>query len=151
MTKEIANIRPAVISDIQDMTNLLRLLFSIEADFEFNEACHQEGLRLMLENPKSCIKVAETGGIVVGMCTGQLLISTAQGGLSLLVEDMVVQENIRGQGIGSRLLQEVISWGFANGALRAQLLADKNNHQALGFYEKLGWKQTQLKGLRFEV
>ena len=50
-----------------------------------------------------CIKVAEIDGAVRGMCTVQLVISTAEGGLAGLVEDLVVDRTYRGQGIGGLL------------------------------------------------
>lgn len=141
-------IRPACRNDLDHLVLLLKKLFAIEKDFVFNEALQRKGLQMMLENKLGCIQVAETEGAVVGMCSGQLTVSTAEGGASLLVEDVVVDEKFRGQGIGSRLMAWIAEWAKEKGALRFQLLADRNNKGALEFYKNIGWIKTELVCLR---
>jgi GNAT superfamily N-acetyltransferase len=145
-----AAIRDARAEDIPAMVDLLRLLFSIEADFAFAPERHRRGLAVLLEGcaKHRCVKVAETGGGVVGMCTGQTLISTAEGGIVALIEDVVVQPPWQGQGIGRRLLTSVEAWALAHGATRLQLLADHGNAPALKFYARAGWTKTRMICLR---
>ncbi len=141
-------IRPAASSDVQAMVDLLHQLFTIEADFDFSAARQQRGLELLLAAPGAKIMVAEKKGGVIGMVTGQLMISTAEGGPSLLVEDLVVLPDQQKQGIGSALLEELAGWAQSLGASRMQLLADRNNSPALLFYRHQGWQETQLICLR---
>ncbi|HER63365.1 MAG TPA: GNAT family N-acetyltransferase [Desulfobacteraceae bacterium] len=141
-------IRAAVSSDIDALTSLLQILFSIEDDFVFNEIYQRRGLQMMIDFKQACILVAEVNGRVVGMCSGQLTLSTAEGGPALLVEDMVVREEYRGKGIGSRLMEEIARWGQKKDANRLQLLADRNNSSALEFYKKTGWRVTGLICMR---
>ncbi len=137
--------RRATPDDLEALIGLLNLLFSLEVDFEPNPAKQRSGLKLMLEDAaERCVMVAEESGAVIGMCTAQLLVSTAEGGMVALIEDMVVQAGYRGRGIGKRLLASIESWALAKGAKRLELLADRNNHPALEFYDRLDWKQTQL-------
>lgn len=145
------NIRPAVYSDLEALTSFLEILFSIEEDFFFNKTLQRRGLELMLTNVRCCVLVAEVNGQAVGMCSGQLTISTAEGGPALLVEDMVVLGDYRGQGIGQRLMAKVAEWGKTKGVSRLQLLADRNNPPALEFYNHLGWQTTELICLRKHV
>jgi GNAT superfamily N-acetyltransferase len=132
------------------MTALLEELFSIEADFTVDPQRQQRGLALMLDGclKHRCIKVAEVEGRVVGMCSAQLLISTAQGGLVALIEDMVIKKDFQGRGIGRRLVAAIEQWARDHGATRLQLLADRDNHPALAFYKHLAWQSTQLICLR---
>ncbi len=146
--KSRLRIRPAVPGDIAVLTVLLELLFSIETDFQFDRARHQRGLALLIDNPAACLLVAEIDGEVVGMCSGQITISTAEGGLSLLVEDVVVRSERQGQKIGKSLLHALGDWAGNHGITRLQLLADRNNDMALGFYTKLGWQATNMICLR---
>ena len=88
--------------------------------------------------------VAEKNGEVVGMCSIQTLISTAEGGLVGLVEDVVVREGNRGKGIGNALMGAVDDWARRHALKRLQLLADRDNAPALKFYELRGWKMTNL-------
>jgi ribosomal protein S18 acetylase RimI-like enzyme len=141
-------LRKAKPEDLDELTMLLRLLFSLEADFSCDAAKQQRGLALLLDNDRGCILVAEEGGAVIGMCTGQLVISTAEGGPSVLVEDVVVAPAHRGRGIGRALMHTMAGWALEQGATRMQLLADKNNPPALAFYERLGWRTTALICLR---
>ena len=126
------------------MVALLRLLFSLEQDFTFCPGQHQTGLEMMLNNNRAILLVAEKNSTIIGMCTGQLMISTAEGGLSLLVEDVVVDNSRQGNGVGTALLGALQDWGTKKNVVRLQLLADRSNSPALNFYHKLQWHQTQL-------
>ncbi len=141
-------IRTAQSADLDSLVSLLSVLFAIEDDFSFDEARQRQGLSLMLANELGCVLVAEAEGQVVGMCTGQLLVSTAEGGLTLLVEDVVVDAQWRGRGVGRLLVEAVSDWARANRVSRLQLLADRNNAPALDFYRSLGWQTTELICLR---
>ena len=147
MTDQIPNhiIRKARHSDITDMVKLLRILFSIETDFVVNEGTQQRGLEMMLEDSTHRrMMVAELNQQIVGMCTAQILVSTAKGGIVALIEDLVVEDAYRGKGIGKELLLSIENWANAQGAKRLQLLADRNNIRALEFYKNLDWKGTQM-------
>lgn len=141
-------IRPATPADFNDMLLLLQQLFEIEEDFTFDPVQQKKGLQLLLDSASAVIIVAEKQDSVVAMGTGQLIISSSEGGTSLLVEDVVVKPSWQKQGIGSKLLQSLGDWGADRGARRMQLLADKTNSQAIGFYHRIGWQQTQLICLR---
>lgn len=147
MTDQIFNyiIRRANHSDLSSMIKLLRILFSIETDFAFDELTQQSGLEIMLGDcTNRCIMVAELNQQIVGMCTAQILVSTAEGGIVALIEDLVVEDDCRGQGLGKELLLSIEGWAIARGVRRLQLLADRNNTLALDFYKKMDWKYTQL-------
>jgi len=141
-------VRKARQEDLEQLVGLLRLLFAIEEDFSFDAAKQQQGLALLLHNVRGCVLAAETAGRVIGMCTGQLVISTAEGGPAVLVEDVVVDPRHRGRGIGRALMNGLVDWAGEQGATRLQLLADKNNPPALAFYDRLGWRPTALICLR---
>jgi GNAT superfamily N-acetyltransferase len=128
---------------------LLGQLFSLEADFRPDPVRQRRGLSLMLDDRlRRVVLVAEVAGRVVGMVTGQLVVSTSEGAASVWVEDMVVDEGARRAGVGRRLLRAVEEWGAGRGATRLQLLADRENTPALRFYEARGWSGTRLVCLR---
>lgn len=143
-----ACIRRAGQNDIPALLGLLELLFSIEKDFVFDAEKQERGLRLLLAESRAAVMVAEQDGQLVGMCTGQLLISTAQGGLSVLVEDVAVAPAWQGKGIGRQLLAAISAWAVSHGASRVQLLADRNNAPASAFYQKTGFQTTAMICLR---
>ncbi len=141
-------IRPAREGDIDGMSKLLSQLFSIEIDFVSDEKKQSMGLKLLLDTVGAHIVVAEENDRVVGMATVQILISTAEGGYVGLIEDVVVDNEHRGEGVGGALLDYLYEWAQDNGLTRLQLAADKDNDPALEFYARKGWKQTSLMVLR---
>lgn len=146
---EAVVIRPACVEDLEGLVDLLSTLFSIEEDFVVDRTRQRRGLEMMLNNGRGRILAAESAdGTVVGMCSGQLTISTAEGGPAVLIEDVIVREDWRGQGIGARLMGGISDWARENEAGRLQLLADLDNEPALNFYGHLGWERTQLICLR---
>jgi GNAT superfamily N-acetyltransferase len=142
-------IRAAAEGDLDALVRLLGVLFSIEADFKPDKRRQRRGLSLMLREPeRRAVLVAERGGEVIGVVTVQLVVSTAEGAPSGLLEDMVVDERARGAGVGRRLVLAAEQWARGQGATRLQLLADRTNLPALRFYRRLGWSDTQLVCLR---
>jgi GNAT superfamily N-acetyltransferase len=137
-------IRPARPDDLEVLVDLLRMLFAVEADFDFDAARQRQGLAMLLAHETAVILVAEAAGQVIGMCSGQLTISTAEGGFALLVEDVVVAGPWQGKGVGRELLAALEQWARSRKIARLQLLADRNNGAALEFYRKLGWQPTEL-------
>lgn len=139
-----AVIRTARPEDLDALVDLLRMLFCIEADFDFDAARQRQGLAMLLAHEAAVLLVAEAAGQVIGMCSGQLTISTAEGGFALLVEDVVVAQAWQGRGVGRELLAALEQWAASRKIGRLQLLADRNNTPALEFYRKLGWQPTEL-------
>ena len=142
--------KEATESDIDDLVSLLSDLFTIEKDFNPDLSRQKAGLNLLVKNHATAtIQVAKNASDqVIGMVTAQLVISTAQGAASAWIEDMVVNINYRGQGIGKQLLQRTLDWAKRHGATRAQLLVDLENTEAFGYYEHLKWETTQLQARR---
>jgi ribosomal protein S18 acetylase RimI-like enzyme len=150
MTTQIS-IRQATSLDVAQMVLLLQQLFIIEQDFIPDPEKQRRGLELLLESPQAHLFLAEQAGRIVGMLTVQILISTAEGGPVGLVEDVVVHQAHRGQGVGLAMLEHLRQWSVCKGLSRLQLLADRNNVRALDFYQRNGWTLTGLLGLRQRV
>lgn len=143
-------IRNAKHSDIDRLVNLLKQLFTIETDFQIDVQRHFHGLSLLLDGcgKHRCVKVAELDGQVVGMGTAQLLISTAEGSVVALIEDIVVDAQWRQNGIGREIMHCLEAWALQRGVTRLQLLADRTNFTALDFYDRIGWLPTKMICLR---
>jgi GNAT superfamily N-acetyltransferase len=147
---EAITIRRAAVGDVAGMGALLRELFAIEEDFTFDAARVEAGLRLLAEpGERHCVLVAENacggeGENLVGMVSAQLLVSTAEGGLKALIEDLVVAEAARAQGVGRALLAAIEQWAAGAGVRRCDLLMDRYNEAAARFYDRNGWRATRL-------
>lgn len=141
------NIDNAKLEDIPALVDLLADLFTIEVDFKPDTTKQIQGLRMLILSPETgMIKVArDANGLAIGMVSAQLVISTAQGAHSAWLEDMIIHEKYRGQGLGKALLNEALAWVKQKGGTRAQLLVDIENEPAVGYYKHLGWQKTQLE------
>ena len=143
-------VRDATLKDVLAMTELLSQLFSIEQDFQPDTEKQARGLALIVNKPdQGVIKVVlNDSGVLIGMVSAQLVISTAEGTWSAWIEDMVIHADFRGEGLGRQLLESVLNWAKSKGATRAQLLVDMDNLPALGYYQHLGWQATRLQARR---
>ena len=147
------SVRPARADGIPQMCGLLSELFSIESDFSPDMHKQVQGLNLLLgdSSVSSAVFVAEKEGEIIGMCSVQTLISTAEGGPVGLLEDVIVRKKHRGKGIGKRLLSEVVGWCAGKNISRLQLLRDVDNEPALKFYARNGWAGTNLACMRIMI
>ncbi len=141
----------ATLQDLPQLSQLLGELFTIEKDFTPNPERQQQGLKLLLEHPElTHVLVARNmHNIAIGMCSVQLVISTAQGSYAAWIEDVIVTKTYQQQGVAKALLQAAMRWAGEHGVTRMQLLVDRENQAALAFYQHLGWKTTQLQARHY--
>jgi len=143
-------IEPATIDDLPQLADLLHGLFSQEADFIPNREKQMKGLRLILEQPsRGRIFVLRSGTRIIGMINLLITISTAEGGFVLMLEDLVVHCDHRGQGYGGRLLEHALEYARIKGFLRVTLLTDKLENRARDFYEHHGFRQSGMVPMRY--
>src|SRR5664279_3449265 len=136
-------------ADLDAMADLLYELFTLESDFKPEREKQLRGLRLILDNPQiGQLFVLRVDGIVAGMANALITVSTAEGRLVVLLEDVIVKAAYRGQKLGRRLIEHVFAWAAQAGMPRVTLLADKDNTPALDFYEHLGFEHSAMRVLR---
>jgi Leucine-rich repeat (LRR) protein len=137
--------------DLDAMANLLSVLFAIEKDFTFNYEKQIAGITKLFEYEGSDMLVAKYESEVVGMVTMQRLISSAEGDYVGQIEDLVVKDEYRKMGVGSRLINKMRSVALEYGYKRIQLAADVDNENALQFYNKRGFHKTNLNVYHYGV
>ena len=143
-------IESATLDDLPQLADLLYELFSHEADFDPNREKQLHGLRLILEQPsRGRIFVLRSGRRIIGMINLLITISTAEGGFVLILEDLVVHSDHRGQGYGSKLLEHALAYARNKGFLRITLLTDKMESRPREFYEHHGFCQSGMVPMRY--
>ena len=143
-------IEPATIDDLPQLADLLYDLFSQEADFVPNRDKQLRGLTLILEQPsRGRIFVMRSGSRIIGMINLLITISTAEGGFVLILEDLIVHSDHRGQGFGGRLLEHALAYAREKGFLRITLLTDKKESRPREFYEQHGFRQSGMVPMRY--
>ncbi len=146
-------VSPAVPEDLPQLAGLLADLFSRERDFRIDTERQLRGLRMILDAPEAgtVLVVRDLSGNVDGMVSIQLLVSTAAGGISGQIEDLVVRAGARSRGLGSRLLEGALSWGRVRGAVRFHLALLEDNDFARSFYLHRGFSESRMRLLyRYE-
>lgn len=139
-------------SDLEQLVELLGLLFSQEAEFTPNTGKQSRGLKLILGNPAlGRIYVARGEGRILAMVSILETVSTAEGGRAGLLEDMVVRPELRGQGIGKGLLDHAIERSRELGLLRLTLLTDSDNVTARGLYADAGFQFSPMRPMRIKL
>ncbi|WP_024791552.1 GNAT family N-acetyltransferase [Lebetimonas sp. JS032] len=150
-TKKGIVIEEAKETDLPEMAHLIGELFSIEKDFEIDFTKQLTGITKLYKQKGNVLLVARDNDKVVGMVTMQRLISSAEGDYIGHVEDLIVKENYRNMGIGSRLLNKIRSISQQLGYKRIQLAADIDNENAHMFYTRRGFYQTYLKVFHYKA
>jgi GNAT superfamily N-acetyltransferase len=105
----------------------------------------EDRFRAMLELPTHAIFVAEDEKEQV---TGLLTISQRwtlwHTGPCALIEELVVDEGVRGQGVGRALIQAAIDWAKAQNCSEVEVSTEADNLKAQAFYRRLGFESAAL-------
>jgi GNAT superfamily N-acetyltransferase len=149
---ERLRIEPATLDDLPDLVELLYDLFSMEADFVPDRDRQSRGIKLILEQPnRGRIFVLRNDHSIIGMINLLITISTAEGGFVLLLEDLVIHRDHRGQGYGTKLLNHAVEFARSKGFSRITLLTDRPNDEAKKFYLANGFMDSDMIPLRYRV
>jgi GNAT superfamily N-acetyltransferase len=103
-----------------------------------NRETFAEALRKKLRDPDGFVAVAEIDGQLFGYVAGDAHETFYAGGKVAWVDEILVAEGARRQGIGSALMAEFDSWA-ENGRCRLIGLATRG---AASFYEELGFEDS---------
>jgi len=76
------------------------------------------------------------------------IISTALGGHVAILEDMIVDKEYRGQGIGRSLVEFTLAQLKVKKIQRVTLLSDTTNTKAHNFYEQQGFIHSTMTPFR---
>ncbi|MCB1228319.1 MAG: GNAT family N-acetyltransferase [Verrucomicrobiales bacterium] len=143
-------IESATLDDMPRLVELLLALFEEEQDFVPDPRKQEHGVRMILEQPnRGRIFVLRTDHQVIGMANLLFTISTAEGGLVVLLEDVIIHPQHRGQGYGGLLLNHVIEYAGSKGFKRITLLTDRISAESQSFFQKHGFKFSSMIPMRF--
>jgi GNAT superfamily N-acetyltransferase len=146
---DLTRVEPATIEDLPLLTELLMDLFAQESDFRPDYNNQMRGLRLILEQPnRGRIFVLRSADRIIGMINLLFTISTAEGGFVILLEDLIVHQNFRGQGMGGELLKYALDYARQKDFLRITLLTDRMSEQSFQFFEKFGFLRSDMVPMR---
>ncbi|PDV89537.1 GNAT family N-acetyltransferase [Rhizobium sp. H4] len=96
-------------------------------------------------SPDQTLYVAERGGEVVGTFQTMLTTTlTGRGSSAMIIEAVQTRSDMRGQGIGARMIEFAIAEAKGRGVRLVQLTSNAIRQDAHRFYERLGFKPSHL-------
>lgn len=133
----VLTVRPAIESDIAQLVALV-------ADLS-TALSYEEGKRIFdtitaLSNHHTF--VADDEGDILGSY-GLIIMQhfSHHGGISAVINDVVVRANTQGKGVGTAMMQHATDFAVAQGCYKISLSSAKERDLAHDFYRKLGYEQ----------
>lgn len=117
--------------------------------FETHRAAYTAAFREITADPNNGYIVAVLDQRIVGLAQLTFLRGLSYtGGLRAQVESVRIAADMRGLGLGGKLMEEAIRRARARGAVLVQLTTDARRDRARTFYERLGFKGSHV-GMKF--
>jgi len=107
----------------------------------------QESLGAIVDAPTNTMLIARTGGVINGALT--LVMFPIPTGLRAWIEDVVVDQSARGQGVGEALSLEALRLAQAAGARTVELTSRPAREAAGRLYQRIGFKERESRVYRF--
>jgi GNAT superfamily N-acetyltransferase len=136
-------IRPATHKDSADIANLMAQLGYPCTPAEMGQRLDRLSL---LESEQ--VFVAERAGQVLGVGSVHLISLLHESGNVGRITALVVRADVRGQGIGSRLVREAESWAWSHDCQRMEVTSGDHRPDAHRFYEACGFKYDARRFLK---
>jgi GNAT superfamily N-acetyltransferase len=90
------------------------------------------------DHPAIHVFIAEKNTRAVGMIIFFLSFSTWRGAPGVYISDVYLTQDVRGTGLGKKLVGDVVCWGAKRGADHMRLAVDPKNDVAQSFYKGIG-------------
>jgi GNAT superfamily N-acetyltransferase len=147
-------LRPATPEDLPDILRLVRALAAYERKLD-DVTVTEAQLRMLLFGPvpRGHVVLAEVGdGPPVGIAVFYYTMSTFAGRPGLFLEDLFVEPQHRGTGVGLALMRDLAARAMAENCTVVEWRVLNWNEPSIDFYRRLGaeqmldWQTRQLSG-----
>jgi ribosomal protein S18 acetylase RimI-like enzyme len=136
--EEMLSITPVVTHAVAELVRQLSSSAKVPSKNELEQIVH---------SPATVVLAARTSEKIVGMLT--LVIFRIPTGVRGIIEDVVVDEFYRGQGIAEALTREALARSEAAGARTVDLTSRPTREAANSLYQKLGFQKRDSNVYRF--
>ena len=106
-------------------------------------------LEVIVAGPSTMLLLARNGRAVVGMLT--LAIFRIPTGIRAWIEDVVVDADARGKGVGEALTREAVRIAGTHGARTVELTSRPSREAANRLYQRLGFERRDTNVYRFSI
>lgn len=139
LPSEMTKVRHANSSDVDRIYDLILAIADHDGQSKYVKTNPSELLASGFgDSPNYGILLAEHNGSIVGFASFTINYSIWLGQKYMNIDDVYVDSNSRGLGIGEKLMQESKSHCDRIGISRIRWEVQTDNHNAIRFYERLG-------------
>ena len=107
-----------------------------------------EALAALIDSPSRLLLARDDAGEIMGTAT--LSVFRIPSGLRCRIEDVVVDQSARGQGVGAELTRQAIVLAEEMGAPGVDLTSNPQRKAANRLYQKLGFQPRETNLYRYE-
>ncbi len=105
--------------------------------------CYFQAFEAINRDPNQRLMVADRDGVVVGTLQLTFIPNlTYQGGWRAQIEGVRIASDMRGEGLGARMVEDAVGQARDRGCIMIQLSCDKSREASRRFYEGLGFEAT---------
>lgn len=147
-------VRKALAEDLKEVQRLNHALFlwdlpndpALDTNWPYQQDGEDYFMKRISEETGVCF-VAEADGKLVGYVTGHVNKAVDSGDTLLRCEldNIFVEDNVRGKGVGHQLIAELDRWCRQKGAESMFVSAYSGNVKAIEFYKKYGFEPYAIK------
>ena len=140
----------------EDLEQIVALLAQLSMDYPREELgpplpeAYRRAFDLILADPRQHLLVSEQDGRLVATAVLVVTTNLSYGARPYgIIENIVVDESVRGQGIGGAIVRKAIELAREAGCYKVSLTSNVRRVESHHFYESLGFRQTHL-GFRID-
>lgn len=134
-------IRKIILDDLDKVYELMNILYEGKLKYDKFKNIY----KLKLQDKNSYYIVAIENDNIVGVLTSELQEKLHRERLQLFIEDLIVEESKRNNGIGKALIENAVSFAKDNNCEVVELTSYKDNIKAHKFYENNGFINHSIK------
>ena len=144
MTKRFL-INSAVEGDLDGITELaIKLNEEIDGSAQNDIRIIKKIVRKLFKNPDSHFIVARSSNTITGFANFTVRKTILHSSGSALIDELIVSEKYRGQGVGKELLFEVVNRCRELGCCELEVSTLMSNQTARDFYRKCGFEEEAI-------
>jgi ribosomal protein S18 acetylase RimI-like enzyme len=129
---------------LADASAIVRLIAEHAASSDEQTPLTEPYVATYLANVTSKILLAEVRNRVVGLLSYSIRPDLFHAGPSCYLEELIVEEAVRGQGVGSALVNELFSLLEPLACAEVTVAVMRDNHRAIKFYRTHGLTEEAL-------
>jgi GNAT superfamily N-acetyltransferase len=122
-----------------DAPSIARLIRTLARAMDVVSPVDEAYVREYIASPGSGILVADDGGQVVGLLGYSLRPSLVHAGRSCVIEELVVDQTTQRQGIGARLVEDLLRRAAGWGCVEVSVSTLAGERGAIEFYKARGF------------